>query len=89
MVSSDDFDGKATNLNGFYQHINFEQKNPKPAIVSCSIGQISGHEFFCLGHLGSQSSQSSKEKFWATFEGGFFNFWWWKQIFWKILNSKK
>ena len=33
MVSSDDFDGKATNLNGFYLHINFEQKSPKPAIV--------------------------------------------------------
>ena len=33
MVSSDDFDDKATNLNGFYLHINFEQKSPKPAIV--------------------------------------------------------
>ena len=34
MVSSDDFDGKATNLDGFYLHFNFEQKNPKPAIVA-------------------------------------------------------
>ena len=33
MVSSDDFDGKATHLNCFYLHINFEQKYPKPAIV--------------------------------------------------------
>ena len=33
MVSNDDFDGKATNLNCFYLHINFEQKYPKPAIV--------------------------------------------------------
>ena len=33
MVSNDDFDGKATNLNCFYIHINFEQKYPKPAIV--------------------------------------------------------
>ena len=33
MVSNDDFDGKATNLNGFYLHINFEQKSPKTAIV--------------------------------------------------------
>ena len=34
MVSNDDFDGKATNLNCFYLHINFEQKYLKPAIVS-------------------------------------------------------
>ena len=33
MVSNDDFDGKATHLNCFYLHINFEQKYPKPAIV--------------------------------------------------------
>ena len=33
MVSNDDFDGKATNLNYFYLHINFEQKYLKPAIV--------------------------------------------------------
>ena len=33
MVSNDDFDGKATHLNCFYMHINFEQKYPKPAIV--------------------------------------------------------
>ena len=33
MVSNDDFDGKATNFNCFYLHINFEQKYPKPAIV--------------------------------------------------------
>ena len=28
MVSNDDFDGKATHLNCFYMHINFEQKYP-------------------------------------------------------------
>ena len=33
MVSNDDFDGKATHLNCFYLHINFEQIYPKPAIV--------------------------------------------------------
>ena len=33
MVSNDDFDGKATHLNCFYLHDNFEQKYPKPAIV--------------------------------------------------------
>ena len=33
MVSNDDFDGKATHLNCFYLHINFEQKYPKLAIV--------------------------------------------------------
>ena len=33
MISNDDFDGKATHLNCFYLHINFEQKYPKPAIV--------------------------------------------------------
>ena len=33
MVSNDGFDGKATNLNCFYLHINFEQKYPKLAIV--------------------------------------------------------
>ena len=35
MVSNDDFDGKATHLNCFYLHINFEQKYPKLAIVKC------------------------------------------------------
>ena len=35
MVSNDDFDGKATHLNCFYLHINFEQKYPKPALVMC------------------------------------------------------
>ena len=34
MVSNDDFDGKVTHLNCFYLDINFEQKYPKPAIVS-------------------------------------------------------
>ena len=34
MVSNDDFDGKATHLNCFYLHINFEQKYPKPAIMA-------------------------------------------------------
>ena len=33
MVSNDDFDDKATHLNCFYLHINFEQKYLKPAIV--------------------------------------------------------
>ena len=33
MVANDDFDGKATHLNGFYMHMIFEQKYPKPAIV--------------------------------------------------------
>ena len=33
MVSNDDFDGKATHLNCFYLHINFEQKYLKLAIV--------------------------------------------------------
>ena len=47
------------------------------------------HEFFCLGCLGSQGSireKSGLEEFWATFEGVFFNFWWSKQTFRKILN---
>ena len=29
MVPNDDFDSKATHLNCFYQHINFEQKFPQ------------------------------------------------------------
>ena len=29
MVSNDDFDGKATHLNYFHLHINFEKKIPK------------------------------------------------------------
>ena len=33
MVSNDDFDGKATHLNYFYMHMNFEQKYPKLAKV--------------------------------------------------------
>ena len=37
MVSNDDFDGKATNLNYFYLHINFEQKYLKPAIVKSGL----------------------------------------------------
>ena len=40
MVSNDDFDGKATNLNCFYLHINFEQKYPKLAIVYHGIKRI-------------------------------------------------
>ena len=40
MVSNDDFDGKATNLNCFYLHINFEQKYPKPAIVDTWVVEI-------------------------------------------------
>ena len=43
MVSNDDFDGKATNLNYFYLHINFEQKYLKPAIVA-NKQKISGHD---------------------------------------------
>ena len=34
MISNDDFDGKATNLNCFYVHINYEQKYPKPAVAA-------------------------------------------------------
>ena len=34
MISNDDFDGKATHFNFFYMHINFEQKHPKPTIVT-------------------------------------------------------
>ena len=37
MVSNDDFDGKATHINCFYLHINFEQKYPKPAIVAILV----------------------------------------------------
>ena len=33
MVANDDFDGKATHVNCFYMHMNFEQKYPKPAIL--------------------------------------------------------
>ena len=33
MVDDDGFDGKATHLNCFDMHINFEQKYPQPAIV--------------------------------------------------------
>ena len=40
MVSNDDFDGKATHLNCFYLHINFEQKYPKPAIVIEEVGYL-------------------------------------------------
>ena len=43
MVSNDDFDGKATNLNCFYLHINFEQKYPKPAVVRWATGLITMH----------------------------------------------
>ena len=47
------------------------------SIYSWSIGHILEHEFFCLSRLGSQGSKEKKsgfEVFWATFEGGFFNF---------------
>jgi hypothetical protein len=40
MVSNDDFDGKATHLNCFYLHINFEQKYPKAAIAKWDIYAI-------------------------------------------------
>ena len=42
MAFNDDFDGKATNLNYFYLHINFEQKYPKPAIVQYKNEQTKG-----------------------------------------------
>ena len=49
---------------------------PPSFICSCSIGHILEHEFFCFGRLGSQAvkTKSGFELFWATFEGGFFNF---------------
>ena len=45
------------------------------------MSHIMEHEFFCLGHLGSQGSmeKSGFEVFWVTFEGGFFNFFWAKK----------
>ena len=46
MISNDDFDGKATHLNCFYLHINFEQKYPKPAIVVYAGGLIFVKYFF-------------------------------------------
>ena len=33
MVANDDFEGKATHLNCFYMHMNFEQIYPQPALV--------------------------------------------------------
>ena len=54
------------------------------SIYSWSIGHILEHEFFCCGRLGSQGSKEKKsgfEEFWATFEGGFFNFLWAKFFF--------
>ena len=46
-------------------------------------GHILEQELFCLGRLGSQGSKekSGFEEFWATFEGGFLNFLWAKNIF--------
>ena len=44
MVSNDDFDGKATNLNCFYLHINFEQKYLKPAIVASQTLEVNLHK---------------------------------------------
>ena len=40
MVANDNFDGKATHLNCFFMHLNFEQKYPKPAMYSgwCNEG---------------------------------------------------
>jgi hypothetical protein len=37
MVANDDFDGKASHLNCFYMHMNFEQKYPKLAIVGSCV----------------------------------------------------
>ena len=51
MVSNDDFDGKATHLNYFYLHINFEQIYPKTAIVHQSFSKLDNTEqmkCFCL-----------------------------------------
>ena len=48
MVSNDDFDGKATHLNCFYLHINFEQIYPKPAIVAPRDLYILT---LCTGHI--------------------------------------
>ena len=47
------------------------------SIYSKSIGHILEQEFFCLGRLGNQGSKEKRagfEEFWATIEGGFFNF---------------
>ena len=52
MVSNDDFDGKATHLNCFYLHINFEQKYPKPAIVHYGTNLISTLILSTLGFRG-------------------------------------
>ena len=41
---------------------------------SWSISHILEHDFFCLGSSGSKEKKSGFELFWATFEGGFFNF---------------
>ena len=50
---SNDFDGKATHLNYFYLHINFEQNYPKPAICICSAWYVGitityPEEIWCL-----------------------------------------
>ena len=47
MVSNVDFDGKATNLNLFYLHINFGQKYIKTAIVKMRGGRWSKNVCFC------------------------------------------
>ena len=63
--------------------------NPS-SIYSWSIDHILEHDFFCLGHFGCAGSKGKKsgfEEFWATFEGGFFNFLRAKNFFEKILKT--
>ena len=51
--ANDHFDGKATHLTCFYLHINFEQKYPKPDIVSresVSMGAAGAQTCRSLGH---------------------------------------
>ena len=44
MDTNDDFYGKELNLNCFYMHTNFEQKDPKTAIVKGQL--ISKYGYF-------------------------------------------
>ena len=56
---------------------------------SCSLSHILEHEFFCLGHLGSPGSKGKKigfKFFWATLEGGIFNFLWAKKTWFFFKN---
>ena len=51
MDSNDHFDGKATHLNCFYLHINFEQKYPKPGHSELSINLPEFTQFVQLMNL--------------------------------------